>query len=110
MNIRKQPLLCPHCKTKLGFKVYSKYFVYGTEHVERCPHCNGSIKPEKEPLPTFKCVQFGSFFAIITSVSYLIFIEDNLLHAMLFSTLLFLIPLGGMCILTYQRINFVRTE
>lgn len=110
MKLREQPLLCPHCQAELGINVYSKYFIYGTEHIECCPHCQRGMKPEKEPISVFRCFQFGIIFSVLASVGYLVFIEDDFLHAVLFTLLLFLIPLGFICMLIYQRINFIRTE
>ena len=77
MKLREQPLLCPHCQAELGINVYSKYFIYGTEHIECCPHCQRGMKPEKEPISVFRCFQFGIIFSVLASVGYLVFIEDD---------------------------------
>lgn len=108
MLTRKTPLACPHCQKDLPFSTYSKYFYYGTAHVERCPHCEGAMKPEKEPVRTFLCYQIGTYVGVGTSLGYLFFVEDHLLHAMLFASFWGLLLLILTCYLTYVRIDFIR--
>ena len=106
--IRKHPPLCPHCQKKITFSTCAKYFIYGTAHVEECPHCHQSIKPIKEPIPFILCVNLGVFVAAASFYFFVFFVEDHIGKAILFAllcgTVLFLV----LSLLVYKFIQFTR--